>query len=656
MKKILLFALSGALMLGAMSSCKKDDNNFNVRFDSRGGSAVMSEVVPDGGKVKMPTNPTKTGFVFDEWTRDVNGNTPWNFSTDVVRSSITLYAQWTTPAGPVFETLQQMMEDAGDLNQPDYTSGSWAALQTQLTASAGLTASSPEATIQAAIDNLQAAMDGLVNIADLNTAIQTGSAQQESNFTTASWAPFKEKLDAAIAVQGQANATQAQVDQAVADLQAAYDALVPDSDRAALQAKVDEFNARTDQADYTPATWQALQDKVTAAQTLLDATDPLATDAQMEQALADINTAQTALVTDKDLVAKIAEVNALDQADYTPDSWQNLQDKKTAAQSAIDATNPASTQAQIDQALSDLQAAQDALVDVTALNATIAVEGQLDQNNYTSASWADVQTALTNANALLQQGSNATQQQIDDANTQLTTAIQNLQIATPTTDKSNLQASISTAGTKTEANYTAASWSDMQTALDAANTVNNDTTATQAQVDAATAELNRAIAALQDNVVTDSSADKTALDAFIADSQKLNQADYTADSWTVFSDALTAAQTTSADTAATQTDVDQAYTNLENAVNDLVPSTGTTGVVSGLVNQLTSLLNSLPTATAISGSPLLQAAVTPVATLADTVRDQLMNIVGNNTGDQTIIDLNTQLNSILTAAGLGGLI
>lgn len=63
--------------------------------------------------------------------------------------------------------------------------------------------------------------------------------------------------------------------------------------------------------------------------------------------------------------------------------------------------------------------------------------------------------------------------------------------------KTDLAAVIALAGTLTEADYTVASWAALTTALTAANTVNTDAEATQAQVNKATADLQDAILALE---------------------------------------------------------------------------------------------------------------------------------------------------------------
>jgi len=66
--------------------------------------------------------------------------------------------------------------------------------------------------------------------------------------------------------------------------------------------------------------------------------------------------------------------------------------------------------------------------------------------------------------------------------------------ATPSAvDKTELDASIALAGTLTEVDYTAGSWTTMQSALTSANTVSSDAEATQAEVNSATSTLNDAI-------------------------------------------------------------------------------------------------------------------------------------------------------------------
>ena len=65
-----------------------------VTFDTRGGSALESVSVPAGSLLSRPQDPTFAPFLFDGWYTDSACTVPWNFETDKVTSSITLYAGW----------------------------------------------------------------------------------------------------------------------------------------------------------------------------------------------------------------------------------------------------------------------------------------------------------------------------------------------------------------------------------------------------------------------------------------------------------------------------------------------------------------------------------------------------------------------------------
>lgn len=65
-------------------------NQFTVTFDTDGGSTIEPVKVKENKTLTMPTNPTKAGLVFNEWT--LNGKT-FDFSTPIT-SDITLKATW----------------------------------------------------------------------------------------------------------------------------------------------------------------------------------------------------------------------------------------------------------------------------------------------------------------------------------------------------------------------------------------------------------------------------------------------------------------------------------------------------------------------------------------------------------------------------------
>ena len=68
--------------------------DFNVVFDSMGGSAVSAAVVRYGNLLTRPNAPTRDGYIFIGWYRDAAFEAQWNFSADTVTENITLYARW----------------------------------------------------------------------------------------------------------------------------------------------------------------------------------------------------------------------------------------------------------------------------------------------------------------------------------------------------------------------------------------------------------------------------------------------------------------------------------------------------------------------------------------------------------------------------------
>ncbi|SFA72321.1 Fibronectin type III domain-containing protein [Cohnella sp. OV330] len=127
------------------------------------------------------------------------------------------------------------------------------------------------------------------------------------------------------------------------------------------------------------------------------------------------------------------------------------------------------------------------------LLAAIADAESKDEQLYAPDSWAALQSALALAIAV-SDNPGASQSEVDGAAAALTSAMNALvQIA----GKAALAASISAAQSLFEEDYTAASWTDLHTALTQAIAANDDANATQAQVDAAAASLQTAQDALE---------------------------------------------------------------------------------------------------------------------------------------------------------------
>lgn len=66
----------------------------NVTFDSQGGSPVDSEKVIVGNTVTQPMSPARSGYAFNGWFADAATTQPYDFSTTMESTDITLYAGW----------------------------------------------------------------------------------------------------------------------------------------------------------------------------------------------------------------------------------------------------------------------------------------------------------------------------------------------------------------------------------------------------------------------------------------------------------------------------------------------------------------------------------------------------------------------------------
>jgi uncharacterized repeat protein (TIGR02543 family) len=78
-------------------------NSYTVTFNSQGGSAVNAITANYNTVITAPATPTNAGNTFDGWYKDAAGTIAWNFATDKVTSSVTLYAKWVinTPPTPI---------------------------------------------------------------------------------------------------------------------------------------------------------------------------------------------------------------------------------------------------------------------------------------------------------------------------------------------------------------------------------------------------------------------------------------------------------------------------------------------------------------------------------------------------------------------------
>ena len=173
-------------------------------------------------------------------------------------------------------------------------------------------------------------------------------------------------------------------------------------------------------------------DTVTGATRTKDAIKKAATDAldEAEEAPAAVE------VNTEALQAAITNAEALEEADYTANSWAAMQSALTAAK---DAATKKESQDAVDTAEKNLTTAvanlkkAEVKVDTTALEAAITNAEALKEADYTADSWKTMQTALTEAKSAL--GAKESQEKVDAAAQKLTEAVGKLQKAEVATTK-----------------------------------------------------------------------------------------------------------------------------------------------------------------------------------------------------------------------------
>ena len=411
-----------------------------------------------------------------------------------------------------------------------------------------------------------------IDKSELVSKITEAEKIDKTKYTAETVKTLEEALANAKDINGNDNATQEEVNNAVTALDNAIKSLKgkPVVDKSALQTKYDEVKDKA-KGNYTDDSWSEFEAARDAAKDALDKTD--ATQDDVTTALENLTTAITNLKVKVDktaLASKIEEAEGKKKEDYTEETFNALEGALANAKTVLDDAD--ATQDEVDNAAIILDNAINGLktkpvvptVNKDALQAKYDKIKDKAKDNYTDDSWNAFVTARDAAKTVLE-NDNAAQDDVDKALTNLNTAIDGLveKEPEPTVDKSELQAKYDEVKDKTQGNYTDESWNTFEIARDAANIVLGNDNATQENVNTALSNLTTAIEGLKAKV------DKAALVEKIADAEKVDKTKYTEETFNVLVDALTNAKTVNGSDNATQEEVDNAVTALENAINGL---------------------------------------------------------------------------------------
>ena len=466
--------------------------------------------------------------------------------------------------------LNALIAQAEAMDSTLYTGDSWNALMTVLAGAKVVAAADPttQAEIDAAYAALLAAVEALAARADitaLEALIAEGDKKVQEQYVSDPWTAFAEALAAAKAVVADTNATQEEVDAAAAALQTAMDALVLRGDKTQLRALIDEADVLFER-NYTPESWTNADIEAALAAAIVVYTDPDATQEEVDAAAEALRLALDKLLERSDfsaLLAMIKKAEALSGEDYTADSWAALETALTAAKAVAENLNALQTDidaaaAALEQAIADLKLRGD----TTALEAAIEKAESLNEEDYTPETWAALEEALEAAKETAEDP-NATQEDVDAALEALEEARNGLVLRADTTQ---LEALIQQAESLTEEDYTPATWTALEEALEAAKVVLADLNASQEEVDSAATALRAALNGLN------SLADKEALEAACQMARALVKTAYTDVTWKNLESALEAAEAVLADPNVTQAEVDAALAALLAAADALKPT------------------------------------------------------------------------------------
>ena len=356
------------------------------------------------------------------------------------------------------------------------------------------------------------------------------------------------------------------------------------ADKTALETKLSEARAEAEKADiYTADSLAVLNQAIQAAESVFN--DENASQDQVDGQVTALEEAMKGLVSQIDaekesLAGVIAQAeDALKQTDiYTADSLQALQEALDTAKAVY-----GDASALLDDVKDQKEALQAAIesleeigeTDRTALLTAIAAAQAeaAKEDVYTAESLAALNDAIEAAQAVLDDPT-ADQSAIDEQTELVKAAVANLvKQEAPSADKSALEAKLDEAKAKAQQTdvYTADSLAALKDAIQAAEAVVNDESASQEQVDAQVTALEEAVNALEEISEPIPTPDRSVLADKISEAEKLSVAEdvYTAESMATLKQAISDAKAVYDNADASQEEIDAQVSALQTAIDGL---------------------------------------------------------------------------------------
>ncbi|URN85239.1 hypothetical protein [Acetobacterium wieringae] len=467
--------------------------------------------------------------------------------------------QWKVNLTEYQATLDAVREE-------DYTAESWLVYQ-GVVSSYAMTENNTQPEVDAAVKKIDEAQKRMVKKFDFTAYNALLNAVKEEDYIETTWAIYQDVVDANFVDE---TFSQSDIEKAIKNIEEAQKKLIKKADLTYYQAVLDAVSKE----DYTTASWNAYQKEVRSV-----VVNAMSKPEVIDEAVLKILSAQMNLVPAGDMRYYYAAINGVIRTDYTTASWDAYQ-KVVAANVVV----PADGQEAIDAATEKIEAAQKKLEgaaeDLDEYNELIG----LDQDNYTSASWATYQKVI-DANFLKPQDG---QSKINTAVTKLRAAsLKLVERASDYTEynkalKYNLYLGKDPADTTStkplvemkQGDYTTSSWATYQKVLDA-NIMDPDKS--QTQVNTAVANIKKAQykllkggdlarynTILNYNIVLGKDPDDA---ADLRTLKPMKEVDYTSTSWTAYQKILTANEM---DSDKSQAQIDAAVVKITRAQQKLM--------------------------------------------------------------------------------------
>ncbi|MCR0274437.1 CAP domain-containing protein [[Clostridium] innocuum] len=299
--------------------------------------------------------------------------------------------------------LNQAITEAKAKYDAGYTTASIDALK-QAVADAEALLSNANATqsdVDAKTNAITQAIADLIKLGDktaLSNLIDELEALKESDYTPVSWvsASLGSVIDDAKAIRDKTEATETEVNTALDALTNAKAKLVKKADITELETEITNAKAEVSKG-YTTQSISDLNDAITTAETVKN--NPNASATEVTNALTALKNAISSLRVDvSSLVSEINTAKAVDTTGKKPSTITALNDAIKEAETIKD--NASITFEQMNQMIQKLKNAVNGLQDVTdvsALQAKVNEVKALNKADYTSDSYAQLETVLQEA-------------------------------------------------------------------------------------------------------------------------------------------------------------------------------------------------------------------------------------------------------------------